>query len=176
LEEHIYDEGGTPVLILTFVGEYFLFIFLSSLGILQIAASYTNLKGLSFFSRTAWGYIFGALLIVGGFSWFYIVGNRHPDVSYEITWLDLFRYGWFISVPDDTELVMGESEIVVVFLLAVGCVLLITIVLSSIVKFRILPGTPEDISGKAQEGLEVLKRMTFFQAITRNLRNRKRKE
>lgn len=164
------------MLILTFIGEYFLFIFLASLGILQIAASYTNLEGLSFFSRTARGYIFGALSIVGGFSWFYTVGNRHPDISYEITTSDLFRYGWSISVPDGTELVMGEGEYVIVFLLAVGCALLITIMLSSIVKFRILSRTPEDMSEKAEEGLEALKYMTFFQAITRNLRNGKRKE
>ena len=163
------------MLILTFVGEYFLFIFLASLGILQIAASYTNLKGLSFFSRTAWGYIFGALSIAGGFSWFYIVGNPHPEVGYAITASDIFRYGYSNPMPPDIGLIMGEGESVFFFLLAVGCALLTTIVISSVVKSRISPITPEDMSEKAEEGLEALKRITFFQAITRSLRNGKGK-
>lgn len=163
------------MLILTFVGEYFLFIFLSSLGILQIAASYSNLNGLSFFKRPKWGYIFGALSIVGGFSWFYIVGNPHPEVGYAITVSDIFVYGWSNPKPPDIGLIMGEGESLIFFLLAVGCALLTTIVISSIVKFRISPRTPEDMSEKAEEGLEALKRMTFFQAITRSLRNGKGK-
>lgn len=161
---------------LTFVGVYFLFIFLASLGVLQIAASYSKLRGLSFFSRTTWGYIFGALSIVGGFCWFYIVGNPHPEVGYAITVSDIFRYGWSNPMPPGTGLILGAGESVLFFLLAVGCAFLITIAFSSIVKFRLSPRTTEEKKGEAPEGLEALREMTFFQAITRILRNGKGKE
>ena len=161
---------------LTFVGVYFLFIYLASLGVLQIAASYSKLRGLSFFTRPIWGYIFGFLAIVGGFSWFYIVGNPHPEVAYTIGVGDLFRYGFSNPNPPSTGLILGAGESVFFFLLAVGCSFLTTIAFSSIVKFRISPRTPEEKKGEAPEGLEALREMTFFQAITRILRNGKGKE
>ena len=161
---------------IAFVIEFFLFIYLALLGVLQIAASYTNLNGLSFFKSPKWGYIFGILMVAGGFSWFYIVGHPHPDVGYAIVIRDIFVYGWSNPKPPDIGLIMGEGEAVICFLLAVGCALLTTIAISSIVKIRISPGTPEDMNEEAPEGLEVLKDMTFFQAITRNLRNGKGKE
>jgi len=161
---------------LTFVGVYFLFIYLASLGVLQIAASYANLNGLSFFRRPNWGYIFGALSIVGGFCWFYIVGNPHPDVGYAITVSDIFRYGWSNPMPPGTGLILGAGESVLFFLLAVGCAFLTTIAFSSIVKFRLSPRTTEEKKVEAPEGLEALREMTFFQAITRILRNGKGKE
>ena len=161
---------------LTLVGEYFLFIYLASLGVLQIAVSYANLRGLSFFKRPIWGYIFGSLAIAGGFSWFYIVGNPHPEVGYAITVSDIFRYGFSNPLPPGTGLILGAGESVFFFLVAVVCALLTTIIISSIVKFRISTRTPEDKNEEALEGLEALKGMTFFQAITRNLRNGKGKE
>jgi len=161
---------------LTLVGVYFIFIYLASLGVLQIAVSYVNLRGLSFFTRPFWGYIFGFLAIAGGFSWFYIVGNPHPEVGYAITVSDIFRYGFSNPMPPDIGLIMGEGESVFFFLLAVGCALLTTIIISSIVKCRISPRTPEEMKEEAPEGLEALKYMTFFQAITRSLRNGKGKE
>lgn len=156
--------------------EYFLFIFLASLGVLQIAASYSKLRGLSFFSRTTWGYIFGALSIVGGFCWFYIVGNPHPEVGYAITVSDIFRYGWSNPMPPDIGLILGDGESVGFFLLAVGCAILTTIAFSSIVKFRISPRSTDGVNKEDPKGLEALREMTFFQAITRILRNGKGKE
>jgi len=161
---------------LTLVGEYFLFIYIASLGVLQIAVSYANLRGLSFFTRPFWGYIFGSLAIAGGFSWFYIVGDHHPEVGYAISVGDLFRYGFSNPMPPGTGLILGAGESVFFFLVAVVCALLTTIIISSIVKFRISTRTPEDKNEEALEGLEALKGMTFFQAITRNLRNGKGKE
>jgi len=161
---------------LTFIGEFSLFIYLASMGVLQIAASYSNLNGLSFFKRPKWGYIFGILAIGGGFSWFYIVGNPHPEVGYAITVSDIFVYGWSNPKPPDIGLIMGEGESIIFFLFAVGCALLTTIVISSVVKSRISPRNPEEMNKDAQEGLEALKDMTFFQAITRSLRNGKGKE
>lgn len=161
---------------LTLAGEFFLFIFLASLGVLQIAASYTKLRGLSFFRSPIWGYIFGSLAVAGGFSWFYIVGNPHPEVGYAITFGDIFRYGWSNPKPAGTGLIMGEGECVVFFLLAIICALLTTMAISSIVKFRISPRTPEEMNKEGPKGLAALKDMTFFQAITRSLHNRKGKE
>lgn len=161
---------------LTFVGVYFLFIYLASLGVLQIAVSYSKLRGLSFFTRPIWGYIFGFLAIVGGFSWFYIVGSPHPEVAYTISVGDLFRYGFSNPNPPSIGLILGAGESVFFFLLAVGFALLTTIAISSIVKFRLSPRIPEEMKEEAPEGLEALKGMTFFQAITRSLRNGQGKE
>lgn len=148
--------------------EYFLFIFLASLGVLQIAASYANLSGLSFFKRPIWGYIFGSLAVAGGFSWFYIMANPNPDVAYAITLGDVFRYGWSNPKPPDIGLIVGEAECLFFFLIAVVCALLITIVISSILKSGIPPRTPEEMNEEGPKGLEILRGMTLFQAITRH--------
>ncbi|MBE0415409.1 MAG: hypothetical protein IBX36_02570 [Dehalococcoidia bacterium] len=151
--------------------EYFLFIFLASLGVLQIVASYDNLRGLSFFSRPTWGYIFGSLAVVGGFSWFYIVANPHPEVAYAITFGDIFHYGWSNPKLADIGLIMGEGECVVFFLLALVCALLTTFLISSMVKSKIAPSQRGVHEGSV--GLEALREMTFFQAVRRSLRKRK---
>jgi hypothetical protein len=44
--------------------EYFFLVLVASLGVLQAAAAYNRLKGLSFFGRSRWGYIFAAMTII----------------------------------------------------------------------------------------------------------------
>ncbi|MES0329019.1 MAG: hypothetical protein ABUK06_01900 [Dehalococcoidales bacterium] len=41
--------------------EYFALVFAASLGVFQAAAAYNGLRGLSFFSRPTWGYLFAAI-------------------------------------------------------------------------------------------------------------------
>ncbi len=151
--------------------KYFLFIFLASLGVLQIAASYANLRGLSFFNRPTWGYILGLLMVAGGFCWFYTMANPHPDVAYAITLVDIFRYGWSNPKPAGVGLIMGEAECLFFFLLAALCAFVTTTLISSIVKSRQTVGEMEE----GASGLEALRGMTLYQALTRH-RNRGDKE
>ena len=53
--------------------EYFVFIFIAALGIYQLAAAYSGLKGISFFPNKNLGYIFTVIAIsptfIGLFTW-----------------------------------------------------------------------------------------------------------
>jgi len=62
---------------------YFLFIFVSFLGMMQIAVTYAQLRGLSFFRRPLWSYTLGALLIIGSFIWFFSSGDRAQPTRLE---------------------------------------------------------------------------------------------
>ena len=67
------DVGDTRLLSVIF----FLFVFLGSVGVFQIAASYNRMKALSFFKSPMIGYIFGVCLIVSGILTFYLTGDRN---------------------------------------------------------------------------------------------------
>jgi len=57
--------------------DYFLFVFVAVVGVLQVVAAYN--KGLSwaFFRSSILGYLFGAAAIVAAFWWFFSSGNRN---------------------------------------------------------------------------------------------------
>jgi hypothetical protein len=121
--------------------DYLLFVSIVSLGVLQFVAAWGKLGGISFFPRRYLGYIFSAVMISGGYWWFFRIDRNIPDTSGGISGPWLFAY-----------LVAGLA-------IAIACTLLV----SSVVKARW--GRPD--SEGEQRGLEVLKRMTFIQAITR---------
>lgn len=125
----------------TMVGDYILFVFMVSLGVLQFAAAWGRLEGISFFPRRYLGYIFAAVMVTGGYWLFFRIDRNVPDTAGGISGPWLFAY-----------LVAG---------LAIAIVL--TLLISSAVKARW--GRPD--SEGEQRGLEVLKRMTFIQAIIR---------
>jgi uncharacterized membrane protein len=125
----------------TMAGDYILFVFMVSLGVLQFAASWGRLEGISFFPRRYLGYIFAAVMVSVGYWWFFRIDRNVPDTAGGISGPWLFAY-----------LVAG---------LAIAIV--ITLLVSSAVKARW--GRPD--SEGEQRGLEVLKRMTFIQAIIR---------
>jgi len=56
---------------------FFLFVFLGSVGVLQIATSYNRMKALSLFNSPKVGYIFGICAIVCSILTFYLTGNRN---------------------------------------------------------------------------------------------------
>lgn len=57
--------------------DYFLLVFIASIGVVQITALTAKLDGLCFFKRPALQLIFGALLIVGAFVWFFLSDERN---------------------------------------------------------------------------------------------------
>ena len=121
--------------------DYLLFVFMVSLGVLQFGAAWGRLEGISFFPRRYLGYIFAAVMVCAGYWWFFRIDRNIPDTAGGISGPWLFAY-----------LVAG---------LAIAIVL--TLLVSSAVKARW--GRPD--SEGEQRGLEVLKRMTFIQAIIR---------
>jgi len=56
--------------------EYFVFVFIASLGVLQWAVTRGGLKGLWFFTKPWRGYFFGALTSSSSFAWFFLGKDR----------------------------------------------------------------------------------------------------
>lgn len=131
--------------------EYFPLAFFSSAGVLQIAAARANLKGLTFFQKPLPCYLFGALAIVGAFVWFYATGDRNAEP--------------LVRIDNGVKVFFGETESFATFMGGATGALVITILLSSLLNARISRSTDKGVP----HGLDALKEMTFFQAITRRL-------
>lgn len=56
--------------------EYYLFVFIASVGVLQLVAAYRQIKGLLFFQNKILSYIFSILAIGGSFGWFFGWADR----------------------------------------------------------------------------------------------------
>lgn len=63
--------------------DYFVLVFLASLGIYQIVAIYAKLDGICFFSQRWLQYIFGLLALVGAFGWFFTSKERNVQHTVE---------------------------------------------------------------------------------------------
>lgn len=121
-----------------FALEYSLFVFVACLGVLQIAAARNRLEGLSLFPRQGWSYLFATLALVFSFGWFFSSQSR-----YQSPLLD----GW------EQLLLFGLSSL---FALA------LTLALASALKAN-KPATPTT----SPDGLEVLQKLTYLQALRR---------
>jgi energy-coupling factor transporter transmembrane protein EcfT len=127
------------------VSGYFLLVFLSSIGVLQIAAAYAKLEGLFFFKRAFVGYIFGVLLIGGTFTWFFTVHSYNMPTVVE---------GW---------------QQFGLFLAGIVAAFLLTATISSLIKLRAFPHREAD-----EGGIEELKGCTYFQALAQSWRRNKK--
>ncbi len=127
------------------VSGYFLLLFLSSIGVLQIAAAYAKLEGLSFFKRAFAGYILGTLLIGGTFAWFFTVHNHNMPTVVQ---------GW-------QQFGLSSAGIATAFLL--------TAAISSLIKLRAFPHREA-----GEGGVEELRRCTYFQALAQSWRRNKK--
>ena len=132
--------------------QYFPLVFFASLGVLQIAAARADLKGLTFFKRPLLCYLFGAVAIVGAFVWFYATGDRNAEP--------------LVRIDDGVKVFFGETESFATFMAGASSALAATILVSSVVNAKISSSTDRG----APRGLDALRQMTFFQAITRGLR------
>ncbi len=119
--------------------DYLLFVFMVSLGVLQLVAAWGRLEGLSFFRRRYLGYIFAAVMVGIGYWWFFRVDRNIPATAGGITGPWLFAY----------------------LFAALAIAILVTLIISSAVKARWGQSHPE---GEG-EGLEALKGRTYLQAI-----------
>jgi len=56
--------------------QYYLFVFVAAVGVLQFVAAYRQWAGLSFFRNRTLSYLFSFLTVVGSFVWFFGWENR----------------------------------------------------------------------------------------------------
>lgn len=128
----------------TMRGDYVLFVFIVSLGVLQLAAAWAGLDGLSFFRRRYLGYIFAAVMVGVGYWWFFRIDRNIPDTAGGLSGPLLFS---------------------LLFAALIGAIL-VTLIISSVINARRSRSDLEDEHG----GLDSLRSMTYLQAIRRGWR------
>ena len=138
--------------------DYFLLVAAGCLGTMQIAAACAGLKGLSFFKKPLAGYIFGALVIVAAFCWFFAIENR--------------------NVPSKIE----GSQQVQIFIAGAVAAYIITAAVSSLIKYRLsFQATSSqhrehtNPGEHTKQGIELLKETTLLGAI-RSILKRKQED
>jgi hypothetical protein len=132
--------------------DYFLLVTLGCLGTIQIAAAYAGLKGLSFFKKPLAGYIFGALVAIGAFGWFFAIGNRNTPSAIE-----------------------GAQQ-AGMFLAGAIAAYITTLAVSSLLKYRLSPQSTASRCGEQNNsGIEMLKETTLLGAI-RTILKRKQED
>lgn len=116
--------------------EYFYLIFVAAIGVIQAAVAYNGFKGLSFFSRKIYSYLFMILtlgpVLVALFTW----NERNP-----------------------TGVIEGREQFFF-FMLAVVSAIGFNLVVSSLLKHWDLRK-----NNVRHDGFEALKEVTFFQAL-----------
>lgn len=127
----------------TFATDYFLLVFVASLGVLQIAASLAHLKGLLIFKPPLVSRALGLLLFVGAFVMFFSTGTRNIN-DYE-GGLDAPTQGLF-------------------FFLGAFAGLGVTLMLSSLVNLRMNGGRPSP-----EAGLDALRETNYISALRLSL-------
>ena len=128
-------------------GGYLLFVFMVSLGVLQLVAAWVRLEGISFFRKKYLGYIFATVMVGVGYWLFFRVGRNIPDTEGGLSGPLLFGF----------------------LLAALIAAILFTLIISSAINARWGRSAAEG----EQDGFEALKRMTYLQAIKKGLRRNK---
>lgn len=124
-------------------GEYFLFVFVAALGVLQVAAAYSRLDGLLLLRRRAVAGLVGLALAVGAFLWFFASGPR--------------------NVPDTQGGLDGNAQ-AGLFAAAAGAALAVTLVVSSLLNSRRAGGAVQGL------GLDALRNTTYARALLEGAR------
>lgn len=127
--------------------DYFILVFISSMGVYQIAAIHAKLDGLCFFKNQVIQFIFGILAVIGAFGWFFTSEDRNVHTSVE------------------------GSQQLGLFLASIIASYLFTAILASImqVKVRSKEGSPRE-NKQYDMGIETLKKTTLFGGIMSSLR------
>ena len=130
----------------SFVAEYCLYVFIAVIGMLQLIAARWELRGISFFGKKVWGYAFGTTAIAAVFIWFF-----------RFTGLDLAQ-PTFDTPPQ-------------LFWLSVSTFIAVavTLAISSIVNRKLSSHIEDD-----DEGIDTLKRQTYWRSIHRYFKDRAR--
>lgn len=131
--------------------DYFILVFISSMGVYQIAAIPAKLDGLCFFRNNVIQYIFGLLAIIGAFGWFFTSEDRNVHTTVE------------------------GSQQLGLFLASIVASYLFTAILASIMQAKVNSkgGSPRE--GKQYDmGMETLKKTTLFGGIMSSLKKERK--
>jgi nicotinamide riboside transporter PnuC len=132
--------------------DYFILVFISSLGVYQITAIHAKLDGLCFFKNRVLQFIFGLLAIIGAFVWFYTSQDRNIHTKVE------------------------GSQQLGLFLASIVASYLFTAIMASIMQAKVTSKEGFPREGKQYDmGMETLKKTTLFGGIMSSLR-RERKD
>ena len=135
--------------------EYSILAFMASLGVLQIAVARAGLDGLSFFRRPVLSYAFGVLAIIAGFALFYATGDRAAEP--------------LRGIEGGVKRFFGERECLAAFMAGAFGALVSTLMVASVAKRAMCSS-----SRKAPaRGLDALREMTFWQAVTNRFRRQR---
>ena len=127
--------------------DYFLLVFIASIGVFQIASITAGLKGLWFFSHAEIQCIFGILAIVGAFGWFFTSSERNIQHQVE-----------------------GTQQLGL-FLAAIILAYFVTALVASLIQARVSSRGANHRQGKQHEqGMETLKTTTLLGGILSSLR------
>jgi len=147
--------------------QYFLWIFISVTGVVQLMAARYQLKGILFFERKAFAYTFASIAIGGSFIWFF--GWDDPmDMAMKIT--GDAASGLMGDAPLRRTGLEGAQQFTYFFLgtLAAG---VFTLTFSSLLKA--LLWKEQDTDEASSLGMDALKKRSYFQAVRKNLKREK---
>lgn len=131
--------------------DYFIFVFMASVGLYQIVTIPARLKGLWFFNQPWLQYIIGILTILGAYGWFFTSKGRNVQSTVE-----------------------GAQQLGL-FLGAIVASYFVTAILSSIIQAFTNAREDSPQEHKQQDfGLEALKTKTLFESIAARLRKERK--
>ena len=131
--------------------DYFILVFISSMGVYQIAAIHAKLDGLCFFNNRAFQYIFGLLAIISAFSWFFTSKDRNVHTTVE------------------------GSQQLGLFLASIVASYIFTAILASIMQAKVTSKGDSPREGKQYDmGIETLKKTTLIGGIMSSRRREKK--
>lgn len=128
-----------------FALDYLVLVFVTSCGVLQIAATYSNLKGLCLFKTPSLNVLSGLALVVVPLVWFFVSEPR--------------------NIPDTAGGLDGNQQ---AFLFVAGSLsgIVFTFIITSLRKFDL-----GSIDHKEKHGLDALRHSTFLWALQSTLRS-----
>jgi len=128
--------------------EYTIFVFVASLGFMQLGALGGGLKGLLFFRKPVLTYFFALVTTGSAFYWFFFYGSRIDTIMRQTGLEGKQQFAYFC---------LGAFLAVVV-----------TLLLTSLVApFRRHVGSAREDPG---EGLESLTQLSYYEAVKRSLK------
>ena len=130
----------------SFATDYYITVFIATLGVMQVAASLGRLRGLLIIKTPLLARVSGLALAVGAFVWFFASGTRNIN-----------DYDGGIDANFQTlYLFLGASTAIAV-----------TFILSSLVNVGMKNGNPGP-----EDGLDALKSTSYVRALAHSLRYR----
>ena len=127
-----------------FALDYFVFVFIAALGVLQMAAAYNALQGLLFIRFRPLAFLSGLLVTTLAFLWFFLSEPR--------------------NIPD-TEGGLDGNEMAGLFALGAGSALVLSLLFSSVSNRSMIRSGQQP-----KTGLDALKETTYVRALLGTLK------